>query len=150
MKAKMKVTYKNGDIVVSDEIDELNYAIEKGYIKSVEVLQHIVPKEEVVEALNIIEKSAFVFEVIYYGKNEINFLCNGGVKSKGYVPLDKKYINTIKRALTIPKISEEVIKIGDIAFQSMTDKEKVNALNEIRNVIGVDRYNKIKSLGGTK
>ena len=47
-----------------------------------------------------------------------------------------------------PLLDDEVIKIGDIAFKSMTDKEKINALNEIRNVIGVNRYNKLKSIGG--
>jgi hypothetical protein len=32
----LKVTYKRGDVVISNELDELNYAISKGYIEKIE------------------------------------------------------------------------------------------------------------------
>lgn len=35
----LEVTYKNGDIVISRELDELNYAINKGYIEDIKVIQ---------------------------------------------------------------------------------------------------------------
>lgn len=70
----------------------------KRYIEKLEndnIVWSNVP-EDVKEAIDVIDKTAFVYEVTLYRDNEINFNEDGLVKTRGYIPLDQKYIDSIR------------------------------------------------------